>query len=208
MIFVCNLHEMPTNVGVLRPSHLVSLVTLAEQPPTPEGILIERHLRIEIDDITEPIPGAVLPERHHVEDLIAFMRVWKHDDDPLLIHCVAGVSRSMASALIALVLKAGGREAEPRRPTRSGPTRPSKPPDRRARRRDPWARRPACCGARGHGTCRTDDARAAGQIAAARRSVELSFVQASTCADPEQLAGLALGTQPDLADAPPCPASS
>jgi predicted protein tyrosine phosphatase len=47
MIFVCNLHEMPTHVGVLRPSHLVSLVTSGEQPPTPEGILIERHLRIE-----------------------------------------------------------------------------------------------------------------------------------------------------------------
>ena len=112
MIFVCNLHDMPTNVGVLRPSHLISLVTSAEQPPTPDGILIERHLRIEIDDNTEPTPGAVLPERHHVENVIAFMRVWKHDDDPLLIHCVAGVSRSMASALIALVLKAGGREAE------------------------------------------------------------------------------------------------
>jgi predicted protein tyrosine phosphatase len=37
------------------------------------------------------------------------MRVWKHDDDPLLIHCVAGISRSMASVLSALVLKAGGR---------------------------------------------------------------------------------------------------
>ncbi len=112
MIFVYNLHEMPTHVGVLRPSHLVSLVTSGEQPPTPEGILIERHLRIEIDDITEPAPGAVLPERHHVEDLIEFMRVWKHEDDPLPIHCVAGISRSMASALIALVLKAGVREIE------------------------------------------------------------------------------------------------
>ena len=112
MIFVCNLHEMPTHVGVLRPSHLVSLVTSGEQPPTPDGILIERHLRIKIDDITEATPGAVLPERHHVEDLIEFMRVWEHDDDPLLIHCVAGISRSMASALIALVLKAGGREIE------------------------------------------------------------------------------------------------
>jgi predicted protein tyrosine phosphatase len=112
MIFVCNLHEMPAHVGLLRPSHLISLVTSDEQPPTPDEILIERHLRVEIDDISEPIPGAVLPERHHVDSLIAFMRVWEHDDDPLLIHCVAGISRSMASALIALVVKAGGRELE------------------------------------------------------------------------------------------------
>jgi predicted protein tyrosine phosphatase len=61
MIFVCNLHDMPTHVRVLRPSHLVSLVTSAEQPPTPDGILIERHLRIEIDDTTEPTPGGSFP---------------------------------------------------------------------------------------------------------------------------------------------------
>jgi predicted protein tyrosine phosphatase len=34
-----------------------------------------------------------------------FIRAWKHDDDPLLSELVAGISRSMASALIALVLK-------------------------------------------------------------------------------------------------------
>ena len=112
MIYVCNLHEMPTHAGVLRPSHLVSLVTSAEQPPTPKEILAERHLRIEIDDISEPMPGAVLPERRDVERLIGFLEVWQHDDAPLLIHCVAGISQSMASALIGLVLKAGGREAE------------------------------------------------------------------------------------------------
>jgi hypothetical protein len=47
MIFVCNLHEMPAHVGLLRPSHLISLVTSDEQPPTPDEILIERHLGAE-----------------------------------------------------------------------------------------------------------------------------------------------------------------
>lgn len=112
MIYVCNLHEMPGHVGTVRPSHLISLVTSAEQPPTPDGILVECHLRVEIDDISEPLPGGVLPERHHVERLVEFLGVWQHDDAPLLIHCVAGISRSTASALIGLVLKAGGREAE------------------------------------------------------------------------------------------------
>lgn len=112
MIYVCNLYEMPAHVGRLRPSHLVSLVTPVEQPPTPKEIHAERHLRIEIDDISEPVPGGILPESHDVERLIAFLRVWQHEDAPLVIHCVAGISRSMASALLALVLKAGGREAE------------------------------------------------------------------------------------------------
>ena len=119
MIYVCNLHEMPKHVEVVRPSHLVSLVTSVEQPPTPDGILVERHLRIEVDDIIEPMPGAILPERHHVESLIEFLTIWQHDDAPLLIHCVAGISRSMASALIALVLKAGGRESEAARLVRT-----------------------------------------------------------------------------------------
>ena len=44
--------------------------------------------------------------------LIAFVRGWPHDEAPLLIHCMAGISRSMAAALIALVTKAGGRESE------------------------------------------------------------------------------------------------
>lgn len=119
MIYVCNLHEMPGHVGTVQPSHLVSLVTSAEQPPTPDGVLVERHLRIEIDDISEPLPGAVLPERHHVERLLEFLHVWEHDDAPLMIHCVAGISRSMASALIGLVLKAGGQEAEAARHLRA-----------------------------------------------------------------------------------------
>ena len=129
MIYVCNLHEMPTHAGVLRPSHLISLVTSVEQPPTPDGILIERHLRLEIDDISEPLPGAVLPERHHVESLIEFIDIWAHDDAPLLVHCVAGISRSMASALIALVLKAGGREEEAARRLRAAA--PHAQPNRR-----------------------------------------------------------------------------
>ena len=44
--------------------------------------------------------------------MIDFLRAWSHDDGALLVHCVAGISRSMAVALIALVVKAGGRELE------------------------------------------------------------------------------------------------
>lgn len=112
MIYVCNLAEMPGYVEKLGPSHLVSLVTSEEQPPTPAGLLVERHLRLEIHDISEPMDGCVMPQAEHVEQLVAFLRAWGHDDAPLLIHCVAGISRSMAAALIALVVKAGGNEME------------------------------------------------------------------------------------------------
>ena len=112
MIYVCNLHEMPSHVQALGPTHLVSLVAPGEMPPTPAGIELERHLRIEIHDISEPLDGHVLPEAEHLAEVIDFLRAWSHDDGALLVHCVAGISRSMAVALIALVIKAGGRELE------------------------------------------------------------------------------------------------
>jgi predicted protein tyrosine phosphatase len=42
---------------------------------------------------------------------VAFLRSWP-GDEPLLLHCYAGVSRSMAAALIALCLEHDGRELE------------------------------------------------------------------------------------------------
>jgi predicted protein tyrosine phosphatase len=114
MIYVCSLLEMPGHVEALGPSHLVSLVAPVEQPPTPAGIVAERHLRVEVHDISQPLDGHILPERQHVARVIDFVRAWPADDGPLLVHCVAGISRSMAAALIGLVVKAGGRELEGR----------------------------------------------------------------------------------------------
>jgi predicted protein tyrosine phosphatase len=112
MIYVCNLQDLPTHFLALNPSHLVSLVAQEEQPATPAGMLVERHLRVVIHDISEPLFGHVLADEQHVAGLIAFVRAWRHEEAPMLIHCMAGISRSMAAALIALVTKAGGREIE------------------------------------------------------------------------------------------------
>ena len=89
-----------------------------EQPATPACIAIERHHRVGIHDISEPLDGHILPAQEHVEALIDFVRAWRPDEAPLLIHCVAGISRSMAAALITLVVKAPGRELEAARHVR------------------------------------------------------------------------------------------
>jgi predicted protein tyrosine phosphatase len=112
MIYVCNLQELPGHVQALAPSHLISLVSEAEQPQTPAGMRVERHLRLVVHDISEPLTGHILADKPHVAELIAFVRAWPHEESPLLIHCMAGISRSTAAALIALVTKAGGREME------------------------------------------------------------------------------------------------
>ena len=114
VVYVCSLEEMPWHVARLRPGHLVSLVAPREQPPTPAGIAGARHLRLAVDDISEPLAHYTLPDEDHVRLLIGFLRDW-HDacrrTGPILIHCVAGISRSTAAALVALALTGPGREA-------------------------------------------------------------------------------------------------
>jgi predicted protein tyrosine phosphatase len=118
MIYVCNLAELPHHCTAVQPSHVLSLVSPEELPPTPGGIAPERHLRVAVHDIVEPLDGCVVPDAEHVAQVIDFLRAWRHDEAPVLIHCVAGISRSMAAALIGLVVKAGGREEEAARALR------------------------------------------------------------------------------------------
>lgn len=111
-IYVSSLAEMPAHVRRLAPSHLVSLVNPEEMPPTPGGIAVERHLRVCVHDICDPLDGCIYPAAEHLEEVISFLRCWEPAVGPVLIHCYAGVSRSMATVLIGLVVKAPGREAE------------------------------------------------------------------------------------------------
>lgn len=121
MIYVTNLVDMPDHARRLRPTHLVSLLETEQQPETPPQVRPERHLRVEIDDIWEPAAGYVLPQEHHVRRLLAFIEGWP-GDAPLLVHCVAGVSRSTAAALIALCAKDRiGEEDAARRLRRAAP---------------------------------------------------------------------------------------
>ena len=69
MIYVCSLAEMPRHVRALRPAYVFSLVRDDEQPETPPEIDASRHLRIAIDDISEPTEGCTLPSEHHVGGL-------------------------------------------------------------------------------------------------------------------------------------------
>jgi predicted protein tyrosine phosphatase len=108
-IFVCGLGEVPDRVTELRPGRLVSLLPAEDQPPTPREIAPRDHLRLLIDDIDEPQAGAIAPARSHIETLIGFFRS-SPPHSSILIHCLAGVSRSPAAALIAMALDAPGHE--------------------------------------------------------------------------------------------------
>jgi predicted protein tyrosine phosphatase len=83
-----------------RPSHLLTLMV---EPPveTPQSIPPDRHLRLSVHDIAEPVDGSVAPDESHISDLLRFARSWDRTA-PFLVHCWAGISRSTAAAYIVL----------------------------------------------------------------------------------------------------------
>jgi predicted protein tyrosine phosphatase len=110
-LIVCGLSEVERLIAERRPSHLVTLLDPASMIETPAGLAAQRHLRVGVNDIAEPIEGLVLPGERVVTDLIAFARDWD-EAAPMLIHCWAGISRSTAAAFtIACERSAPGKEA-------------------------------------------------------------------------------------------------
>jgi predicted protein tyrosine phosphatase len=69
------------------------------------------HLVLRFEDLDYGPAGVTLPTREHARLVLEFGR--KHVDAKLLVHCVAGVGRSPAAALLVLADRYGpGREAD------------------------------------------------------------------------------------------------
>ncbi|MYE82145.1 MAG: hypothetical protein F4X36_09960 [Gammaproteobacteria bacterium] len=119
-IYVSNLADLETHARAVRPDRLISIIQPEFQPPTPNAVSPERHLRVPVHDISEPAPGSVLPERHHVEVIVRFLDDWRAVDS-LMVHCLAGVSRSSATALLAHFLTTGDAFASARALRKAAP---------------------------------------------------------------------------------------
>jgi predicted protein tyrosine phosphatase len=100
MIHVCSLAALPDTVRATGASHILSVMAKVDQVQRPASVLEANHLRVAIDDITEPIDGFVVPSDVHIEQVLAFVRGWDRHA-PLVVHCYAGISRSTASAFAA-----------------------------------------------------------------------------------------------------------
>jgi predicted protein tyrosine phosphatase len=100
-IYVAPLSHVETTVADASVSHLVTLINGETDIKTPPEIQPERHLRLSMNDISDPRPGLVLPREEHVTEIVRFALDWDRRA-PLLIHCWAGISRSTAAAFIAL----------------------------------------------------------------------------------------------------------
>lgn len=108
-VYVCPLARVPSAVAEVRPSHLITLLDPKDVIPTPDGVHPDRHLKIGVNDVTIPHPDHVAPESFHVERLIQFIDTWS-GEAPLLVHCWAGISRSTATAFIALCMRNEGHD--------------------------------------------------------------------------------------------------
>lgn len=111
LILITPLSAVPDAIQSHAPSHLVSLLSAQYMIETPGGVHPERHLKLSVHDIADPLADQA-PAAEHVERLIAFGRSWDASS-PMLVHCWAGVSRSTAAAYTMLCDKAGpGAELE------------------------------------------------------------------------------------------------
>ena len=105
-LLVTPLSQLNDAIALHRPSLVVTLLSPEHMIETPDGFPAERHLRLGVNDIVDPAAGTHPPDAGHIERLLAFTRTWD-GEAPLLIHCWAGISRSMASAFTVLCDRLG-----------------------------------------------------------------------------------------------------
>lgn len=102
-IHVCPLSAVPNVVARSSASHLLTCLQDEIVVETPALIKPDLHVRLHLDDISQPVDGYVAPNDQHIVKLIEFARAWG-GQGPMVIHCWAGISRSTAAALITLCM--------------------------------------------------------------------------------------------------------
>ncbi|HTX48110.1 MAG TPA: hypothetical protein VME40_01855 [Caulobacteraceae bacterium] len=99
VLIVTPLRLLSEQMAERRPSHLISLLGPENLIETPEGFDPERHLRLGVHDVSAPQPGFVAPSPEMVERILDFAHAWDASA-PMMIHCMAGISRSTATAFV------------------------------------------------------------------------------------------------------------
>jgi len=94
---ICGVAELHEVITAYQPTRIISTITQSEALNLPAA-----HLHINVGDITSDLDGHVLPAMHHLLEVLEFTKNLT-DDDRLLIHCFAGMSRSTAFAIAVLI---------------------------------------------------------------------------------------------------------
>ena len=102
-IIVCPLSQAPAVARQHKPSHAVSLLDPGSMFPVLAGFPEDRHFRLGVHDINQPRPGELICDDKQMKTILDFVGSWDRQD-PMLIHCYAGISRSTATAYITACL--------------------------------------------------------------------------------------------------------
>jgi predicted protein tyrosine phosphatase len=97
---VCSLAKLARTTTSISASHVLTLINERTPVERPASIAADNHLYIGVSDIIEPLDGHIIPGETHVLQLLDFVQRWDREQ-PMIIHCYAGVSRSTAGAMIA-----------------------------------------------------------------------------------------------------------
>jgi len=103
MIIVGPLNKVQPLIDTYGVKHVVTLLAPGTPHDAPVGITPGRHLSLYFHDIVQPMDGHVPPGAGDAEKLIGFFQSWDRQD-PMLVHCWAGISRSTAAAYTALCM--------------------------------------------------------------------------------------------------------
>lgn len=96
---VCPLSKVAQTITNHKASHLLTVLSDAQDVPRIASIKKGNHLALGFNDISLPLEGHIMPEAHDVLQIINFVRTWDQQA-PMCVHCWMGVSRSTASAYI------------------------------------------------------------------------------------------------------------
>ena len=84
MIIVTPLSALKTGIRRYQPSHVITLLSPEHMIDTPQGVDPLHHLRIAVNDVSDPATAEQPPAPNHVEAILTFAGNWTADK-PLLV---------------------------------------------------------------------------------------------------------------------------
>ncbi len=98
-LYISPLRHVKRLLSSTNASHIITLMDVSWNILTPENISPDNHLKLVLNDAHNEKPGVIAPNKSHITKLIKFISDWDQQN-PMIIHCLAGISRSTAAAYI------------------------------------------------------------------------------------------------------------